>query len=264
MSDETQEPDNFDEVAKVLGEPILPDYSDNTLRIRRNLLIVSVISIAYGWGDLKIAPDSTLFGVKFDNVDPVAINWLIFCLLAYHVVHFAWNSVTHLQEWRIRLTGTKLTFITGAKYGSADGDYPDDPRQSSLYGWWVNQAHQIGNIKTPLLQIESDLKRYYEEILRLVKEAEPENRSLHNEIVGKSGTLVDVHGKISQLRQKVEAAEKTITSKRVPESLRRFDVWFKLFEINNLTRWFVIEFTFPIVLGLVGLWFMGMTLASNC
>lgn len=114
VADEAGDEEKRKAVEKVLGEPIFDDFSDNTLKIRRNLLVV-----------------------------------------AYLVVHFGWNSITHFQQWRLRVTGTRLAFKTGRSPGlyledDERGDYPDDPRQSTLYTWWLVQAKQLAsNPETP-------------------------------------------------------------------------------------------------------------------
>tara|TARA_R110001592_G_scaffold88051_4_gene259511 strand:- start:2079 stop:2873 length:795 start_codon:yes stop_codon:yes gene_type:complete len=245
-----------EEVQRVLGEPLIQEYSENSLRIRRNLLIISVIAIVYGWGELKVAPDSSLFGVKFESVDPIEITWLITGLLTYHLVHFVWSSISHIQAWRIRITGTKLAFITAGTFTSELGDYPSDARQSSLYFWWLKQANRIGDIRAPLAKIHSELKDWSAEILDAVEKAEPENKNLHNEIVGKNKRLTSVQDDITKLKLQIENVEKTVTSARVPASLERFDAWFGLFQITDLARWFLLEFLFPVALGLVGLGFL--------
>jgi hypothetical protein len=49
--------DNRPEIEKVLGEPVFPDFSENVLRIRRNLLFVSFITLVYKWYDLSFRAD---------------------------------------------------------------------------------------------------------------------------------------------------------------------------------------------------------------
>jgi len=55
---------------------------------------------------------------------------------------------------------------------------------------------------------------------------------------------------INQLYNSIQTAHKTISDQRIPVSLKRFDNWFQLFLRSQNLRWLIIEFLFPIVLGL--------------
>ncbi len=57
-------------------------------------------------------------------------------ITVYYLIYFVTLTYEFFTGWRIRLTGSRLTYITGAKWTTEEGDYPDDPRQSNFYNWW--------------------------------------------------------------------------------------------------------------------------------
>jgi len=55
-------------VLKVLGEPVFVEFSDNLLKIRRNLLILSATSVLLVMGEVKVSNNFSLFGLDFDGL----------------------------------------------------------------------------------------------------------------------------------------------------------------------------------------------------
>ena len=105
-----------DEVEKALGEPVFPAFSDYVRKLRANLVFVSFISISLIFGDLEIDPTSSILGLKFKNLSSDSLMYGLLILNGYMLVHFLWCSVDTFQEWSIRVTGTRLSFITTARF----------------------------------------------------------------------------------------------------------------------------------------------------
>lgn len=248
MSDNEKDED-WKKVERVLGEPVFDDFSENTLRIRRNLLIVSSLALAYKLNGLTVSPDSSLFGVKFEGLTNGVIDQTFFWLIMYHLVHFGWNSVVNAQSWRIRVTGTVLAHQTGSMYTSEHGDYPGDPRQSSLNKWWSNQARQIGNIGNDARELQEKIKVWELSLKQL-----PDSIAKQNIQTNVPQQLSDINNHASSLASKVEVVNKTLSSTRIPVSLNRFEKWFSLFQWNQLIKWAFIEWIGPIVIGLWAVW----------
>jgi len=134
MANDLDARDKREEVEKILGNPIFDEFPEHTLRIRRNLLIIASIASIYKLYGLSISSggEVSLGGIKLSGLTNVAVDQIMFVLVVYHLIHFFWNSVTHLQRWRVRVTGTKLAHVTTGKFSSDAQDYPNDPIQSSL------------------------------------------------------------------------------------------------------------------------------------
>jgi len=55
-------------VLKVLGEPVFVEFSDNLLKIRRNLLILSATSVLLVMGEVKVSNNFSLFGLDLEGL----------------------------------------------------------------------------------------------------------------------------------------------------------------------------------------------------
>jgi hypothetical protein len=127
--------ENLYAVEKALGNPVAGDLPENALKVRRNLLAFGIISVVITLGGVKLDPTSSVLGFKFVGISENLILNTLLATNAYLLLHFMWYAFEGLLEWRLRVTGTRLAFLTGARYGSEHADYPNDPRQSTLYNW---------------------------------------------------------------------------------------------------------------------------------
>lgn len=231
-----------EKVEKILGEPFAMDFSDYVRKIRNNLIITSIISIALLLGGLRIAPDSTFLGLKFIGLDNNLILQTLFFLNAYTLIHFLWSSIDHFQEWWLRLTGTKVAHVTAARVGAVGADYPNDPRQSTLYNWWNDEARKISSLQEPLNNIQIKLKKWEDTVTASLEGKDPN-------VVNACMSINKVGEDINKLKASVEQIGKSFESPRIPASLKRFDGHFQFFLRSQNLRWLIIELGFPLVLG---------------
>lgn len=231
-------------VNKVLGEPVQTELTENAWKIRTNLMLAAVVSIAVVFADLHIEPDSQILGLKFKGLnDTVLTNGLI-AVVSYLLIHFLWSSFDSILEWRLRITGTKVAFVTTARLASEHGDYPNNPRQSTLYNWWKSEARKIEKISSTSDEIDSKL-RAWETTLK----EKFSNGSDALNISNATSSISQVRTDIATLKSAIEAASKTITAARIPASLERFDAWYGLFLRSQNLRWLLIDFLTPITAG---------------
>ncbi|MBA1149172.1 hypothetical protein H0Z60_19170 [Ectothiorhodospiraceae bacterium WFHF3C12] len=233
---------DLDKVRKTLGEPLLPEFSDYMRRIRTSLVIVSLVSIGAVLGQLEIDPSSSVFGLRFNGLTDDLVKKALFVAELYLLIHFMWGSLDSWLEWTTRLTGTRLSHVTVGTFGGDQGDYPSDPRQSTLYNWWVNEAKQIGNLQAPLNRICDDLATWERRVGESFLDSDLNRRNAVD-------SIRKTNEKIDELKTKVIQVERTIASKRIPVSLERFDNRFKLMLRSQNLRWFFLELGFPLVLG---------------
>jgi hypothetical protein len=223
-----------------LGEPVFIEFSENAFKIRKNLMIASVISIVVVLADLQINSDSSILGLKFVRLSDEILTRGLIAVTLYLLLHFVWSSFDGFVEWRLRLTGTRVVFQTAAFVSSSDGDYPTDPRQSTLYNWWKYERRSFQD-SSLLKKMESLSSKIVQFETRLKDPTQP-LQDPHN-------TLSNLQVLVSQLKDAVESAAKNLNSDRIVVSLNRFDSWFKLFLRSQNLRWLVIEFLFPVLLG---------------
>lgn len=234
---------------KILSEPFLDLFDDNTLRIRRNLLLLCGFTLFYIHNSLSLSKDSSFLGLRFSNLSIESVNWGVFFVVLYHVIHFIWNAFDFTLQSRLRITGNKVTHVTVGKLAGSDGDYPDDPKQSTLYNWWNDSLKEIGNIK---IQDELDeIKKNQKELIRLIKEKidSPQKDNIINNL---SVKVSEIDRKLNSLSfaKQIDKILSILKRKRIIESLRRFEGWFCFYQWQQVFRIFVIEIGMPIILGI--------------
>lgn len=248
----SNESKSYEEVNKILGEPVIPDFSENTLRMRRNLLIFCSISLFYKLNGLTIATDSIFFGVKFENLTNDAVNVALFALITYHFIHFLLNSFDHFIYLRLRITGSIVNHITTAKFSHEEEDSPDDPKQSTLYNYWLETARRLTKWSAFSEEIEG-LKKQQDEFIKLVEENQ-DNLNQPNIVNKLRNSAPNFTNKLDSLSTKLNEVEKIFTNNRIETSLKRFDKWFWFYQNQQIFRWAIIELGLPIVLGIWSLY----------
>lgn len=234
---------DIEAVEKALGEPVICEFSTPIQKVRGTLFFISVISIALTIGDLHIDSKSSILGLQFTNLSDSLVKNGLFWVVAYLMIHFIWGAADCFMEWRLRITGTRVAFITGAKIPSEHGDYPDNPRQSTLYRWWVTQARKVVFWEKESSFIEEQLKELSQHFLNKANETNDMNwRHVQS-------PLAAVKQRVDQIDQSVQKVTETLESNRVPVSLARFDNRFQIFLRSQNLRWLVIEAGLPLLLG---------------
>ncbi|MCH7958930.1 MAG: hypothetical protein IID08_02295 [Candidatus Hydrogenedentes bacterium] len=229
-------------VHKVLGEPVICEFDAKTQRIRTNLFLFCLISIVYVVGGLRIDADSSVLGFKFEGLDDALFRYSFLAAIVYLAIHFFWCAFDNFMEWRLRITGTRVAFITAGKWVSEGSDYPEDPRQSTLYNWWKDQVKSISGIHEAIDDIGNTFDIVNAEIEKVRDDGQTLN--IKNVIQGQS----EIRKELVSLKSTVENVGKTISADRIPASLERFDNWFKYFLNSQNMRWLLIEFLFPMIL----------------
>ena len=224
-----------------MGEPVLAEFSEDLRRTKRNLLIVSSVVIFSHAAGIKVT-EAGFFGFKFTNPDQVWLNGAAMAFTGYLLAQFCWQMWDHLQHTRIRLTGVKLAHVTVGKISTEYGDYPDDPRQSSLYNWWSEHARRIGNLSEIVDRLHNGAERLEELANR------PGNIDQPN-IGHVTRRASEINAELAHFRIALERTRKTIESTRIPASLERFDRWFQCFRTSQVWRLFVLDIALPFLLG---------------
>ena len=209
--------------------------------MRRNLLAFATIAIAFGWWHLSLSSSPTLFGVQLQNLSSDVVAWALLWTVLYLLVHFVWLAWDALQEWRLRQTGTRVTAVTVARAGSDLGDYPSDPRQSTLYGWWRDQRLHLAHSKKVADETLETVRPWIEN--GLPGEVSDETKA----------RFLTIGTNVAELQSAVEHAAKVLDSHRPYVSLDRFDTAYRRFLRSQNLRWITVEFGVPLLVGVGGL-----------
>jgi len=71
------------------------EFNENTLRVRRNLLIFSVIALFYKLSGATLTGKSSFLGLEFEHTDPEMIDLFLLWIVGYHLIHFMWLAHEH-------------------------------------------------------------------------------------------------------------------------------------------------------------------------
>lgn len=235
-------------VEKILGEPYMPDFSEEALKVRRNLLALSLISIAGTVAGVRIAPDSPVFGFHLEYLDQAVIGKVVALVVGYMLMHFLWYVIDAFAGWRIRVTGTRVSFVTTGTWSSADLDYPSDPRQSTLYNWWRERRPAVAQLCDALPVIEASLSKVQASLADL--QAPPGAVDNSTNVLR---SLSEAQQSFDNLKRAVEASRSLEESPRMLVSLRRFDRWYSFWLRSQNLRWIILDAGLPLLLGATAL-----------
>ncbi|PXV60543.1 hypothetical protein SAMN04487785_102265 [Dyella jiangningensis] len=240
------EDDKVAAVDKVLGEPWLAELSEDALKVRRNLLVASFISIGGTVAGVRIAADSPIFGFHLQNLTDDLLRSGMAITVGYLLLHFVWYAFDSFMGWRVRITGTRQAFITAGTFGDENLDYTGDLRQSSLYNWWKGKRQYFGSLKGRMPAIEASVS----DLRRTIESLQSGGDIIQNS-TAVTDALASVEGRMVELRHAIENAERQDSSPRILASLNRFDRWFSLWLRSQNLRWLVIDVLVPLVAGSV-------------
>lgn len=252
-----------DPVEKVIGEPVFLTSDETTRKIRRNLLTMSFIGIAYTLGNLTIDTDATVFGFKVGGLSDASIAIALLSVISYMFIHFLWVCFDDFLEWRLRITGTSALMKKEIAFKPLHGDYPKNPRQSSLHTWWQDHAVQANAYQESM----RDLITVTAECKAVIEAADP------NQVLREPGKEVISVRQAAEMIRKLDPAVnrtasrqeellKTVRAERLSESLRRFDDWTVLFLRSQNLRWLTVDFLLPIALAVYALSLVALKLNS--
>jgi hypothetical protein len=241
--------DTVEKVRKLLGAPVLMDFTENVRKIRAQLIVFSSIAIAVVWMGVSIKPETPVFGIPFNGLTANKILFGLVLVVAYQLVHFAWAAWDSFNEWRVRRTGSRAITPEPGLPRIHEIDYPADPRQSTLYNWWLNYSAGMVNAEKKLDEIHDEFKEMHDEYIKLTVE---EKMAWSQSVTMPRDSTALLH-ELGLIQRSIQTAQKLVMSKRLEVSLERFDQTFKHFVKSQNLRWILLELSLPLVLGLFAL-----------
>lgn len=240
-------------VEKALGEPFALEFKEPVLKMRTHLLVCAVISISATLLELKIKPDVSLFGVQFEGLTEKKILIGLVAINLYLVFHFLWSSIDVLKEWRLRRTGTMVAYmdteVTSA-FGNERLDFGDNPRQSTLYRWWSQANTNMTSLSKTIADVDQKVSTMMDAVIVEI------NKAQTPELANWQMDFISIRSQLNSLTETLNQTKKVISSERIPASLERFDNAFKDLLKSQNSRWFFLEWLFPLVLGFMAIGFI--------
>lgn len=234
---------SLEAVTEALGKPVMAEFPEATSKIRLNLMVVSLITIAVIMLDVKVSPTNTLLGVTFEGLTTATLKVCLLLVNVYMFVHFLWCAADYLQNWRLRITGTNVGFRFSPVWNTHGTDHPPDPQQSTLYNWWRDQSVVFKNMTEVVSRLQANIDKLAAAPAHHgAAEAAQPNNSIASQI---EAFKLDMN----TVAQQLEVTRGIMEDQRIAASLKRFDSAFSLFLRSQNLRWLVVEAGFPLLLG---------------
>ncbi len=122
--------------AKVDEYSTFENFDENTHRVRRNLLIFSVIALFYKLSGATLTGKFSFLGLEFDHIDHEMIDLFLFWIVGYHLIHFVWLALEHYQHNIISLTRVGQKDVKGSLGFGGEGKISLKDDTWNLYLWW--------------------------------------------------------------------------------------------------------------------------------
>lgn len=213
------------EFEKILLKPVIEPLDINAQRVRRNLIVVSLISFFYTlFGNGIDVENSSFIGIKFHELNQEYLIYVLILINLYFLVHFTWALFDHMRENCLRLTGVAIPMVRGVSRISSEYElepFTDDNKQSTIHSWWSSKREIVDAYKNKL-----------DEISKLnIDESQTE-------------TITLIQNKILEIQHK---------SSYIFEAMYRFEKGFWKFQRSQLIRWIILDFGIPFVVGSLGI-----------
>lgn len=98
---EKKNSDIIKQEAPVEKNSTFEEFNENTLRVRRNLLIFSVIALFYKLSGATLTGKSSFLGLEFEHTDPEMIDLFLLWIVGYHHINFSWLVFEHTEYYKI-------------------------------------------------------------------------------------------------------------------------------------------------------------------
>ena len=215
------------QVEQALGDPFFEDFPENTFKIRRNLIAISSIALFYKCFDLTISKESSFLGIRLDGLSTDTIDAIAIIVIGYLSLHFLVSTLSHLWEWRLRLSGMRVRYLTASQFEGEETDAPTNPRQSTFFWHLARKGSKIDQLPDKFSELKKIVTEFHKE---------------------RDATTSDISAKVEE---HLEEINKTLSSlDRTIVSLKRLDAWFSNFNYFQLFRWLLIEWATPLILAI--------------
>lgn len=223
---------------RVLGEPIGFAISEAASKARKGLILVSFVVLVLVLGEVSASEKVSILGLELAGITSEKLLLGLLAVLIYSLVNYIWLAVEVLGEWVIRITGTRVGFITAGTFADEDSDHPNDPKQSTLYNWWRENTQRVESSAASLIDIQSKV-----DILLGARDADADSQ----------GHIKELSRQVASLSDQTRLMNAALSSQRIEVSLKRFNRWFELVLRSQNLRVLLVDLLFPLLLGLFAL-----------
>lgn len=223
-------------ISEMLLKPNMDTLSSSAQRLKRNVLVSSLISIAICSQEVILGKNFAFAGYKFEGLSLEALHISLLSIVLYLTIDYWFTTKAHLMENRIRLTGFNVA-KPSATPNRGNGKYDPittDERQTSIYSWWSEQINTLEHYKEVLDKISPEL----------AKESKENQESF----------LRNASAAVNQIRERADV---------IGVLVERFDESFWKHTRAQYLRFLFFDFLVPILLGLTSIIMCAMKVCSD-
>jgi len=235
-----------------MQEPIFLGFTDTVQKTKKLLIILSSISIFLIYGDLTINQESSFIGLKFEGLNNNLIYTGFLVIIIYNFIVFLWSGYSTFEEWQVRQSGMK-TFNASAEndyfYIKDNNTYltPTEPRNSTLYYWWITQASKTTGLNKTLENLEKTNNKIYKLLQEI--ESKSENKIFIDNQTSYTAThFSKSFEELAKVAKSFKVIENALNSKNIEISLGKFDKRFKTLLYSQNLKWIILDFAMPILI----------------
>ncbi len=231
--------------ADAMRQPFGKEISEYVERIRRNLLIIGFITVAYKLSGAQFSDQSIIFGISFTGVKPQSLEIGLLVLLIYLLVHFIWAGWEEYDKWRIRFTTLFDLRPVGTTFDAQLNEKKVKVHHHTLYNWWLYEFKFVQEKLDWFASTKQRLKELEETIKKCSKH-------------GTESNAHDIAGKLHTLEIKLDNSSFPyepflIDRNKLDGPLKKFDECFWRQQKSWYWRWVVIEAGLPIIVAFIGI-----------
>ena len=206
------------------------EFNENTLRVRRNLLIFSVIALFYKLSGATLTGKSSFLGLEFEHTDPEMIDLFLFWIIFYHFIHFFWLAYENFHHYIIR----RYTAMIGV-----------DNKEAILFSSTKKIVEKMKKENEQLKIKNSEVhKKNLEQAKKEYEQFKITNSEMDRKIENAENYIKENATKLEIFKNKFEAIE--IKMKELESFKKESETRF--IKINNW-RYFLIETSLPLLIG---------------
>ena len=232
---------------KVVEYSTFENFDENTHRVRRNLLIFSVIALFYKLSGAKLNNESSFLGLQFKNVNPGWIDLFLLWIVIYHLIHFVWLAFEHYQHNIISLTRVGQKDVKGSLGFGGEGKISLKDDTWNLYLWW-KKIYPASEEDSNKMNVLSNERENIDEIVK----------KIYSYINGESQVLNKdyIPNQVERIKSSLNEIDKWCKDigNTISKSLDKFNNSYKNYSLTNRWRWLVLETGIPVLMGLSALY----------
>ena len=210
---------NHSIIKKIGSDPFI-ELPLQALKVRRNLLLVSILTLAIAiFGDITGSPQ--ILGIQGPQIPSFWFNISLTIITLYFTVYFYWLGLQTSRKWKLRLTGITLQDVVGSVQRANREKFTDKS---------IEQSTGIYE----LTEVASSIVSHYENLC--VGESEITTEDSTKELANRLSNLKTILAKMETLASKLEPFNKS----------------FWEYQKSYKFHW-IFEFIFPLLLGTIAI-----------